>query len=149
LGRSQREHGASRTMSVAEPRPDPAALPAFAALAGERRWAARLSELGRRVRPPAGGGTWRGRAAQRRHALELALARLGDDPRALSRAGRGERRLLAIAADAVRLAETLPARGRARLRERLAAGLVGEATLVPLFHLLRSAALYRARGLTV
>ena len=138
-------------MSFAEPRPDlAAALPAFAALAGERRWASRLSELARRTRPPPGrGGTWRGRAAQRRHALELALARLVEDPRALDRAGRGERRLLAIAADAVRLAETLPARGRARLRERLAAGLEGEQTLVPLFHLLRSAALYRARGFTV
>lgn len=134
-------------MPFAHSRPDAAALPAFAALAGKKRWAARLSELSRRVRPSAG-SNWRGRAAQRRHALELALARL-DDPDALARASRGERRLLAFAAEAVRLAETLPSHGRARLRERLAAGLEGEETLVPLFHLLRTAAVYRAHGFIV
>ncbi|MBW8268440.1 hypothetical protein [Caldovatus aquaticus] len=134
-------------MPLAEPGADPAALPAFAALAGRRRWDARLSELGRRARSSPG-SLWRGRAAQRRHALELALARLGD-PDAFARAGRGERRLLAFAAEAVHLANALPPRGRARLRERLAAGLEGEATLVPVFHLLRSAAVYRARGFAV
>ena len=131
-------------MPIAEPQPDPAALRSFVALCGDSRWLARVADLGQRVQ----NGAWRGRAAQQRHVLELMLARLGD-PKALARAGSAERRVLAIAREAVRLAESLPAGPRARLRETIAAGLEGEATLIPLFHLLRTASLHRDRGFEV
>ena len=49
----------------------------------------------------------------------------------------------------MRLADSLPDGPRARLREQLIAGLTGEATLIPLFHLLRTAALLRDSGFTI
>ncbi|WP_372618824.1 hypothetical protein [Falsiroseomonas sp.] len=131
-------------MPFADHRPDPAALARFRALCGDRRWTARLSEISRR----AGAPSLSGRAAQQRHALELILARLSE-PAALAKASAAERRTAAFAAEAVRLAATLPAEPRKRLRARIEAGLTGEATLVPLFHLLRTAALHRTRGFEV
>ena len=131
-------------MPFADHRPDPADLARFRALCGDRRWAARLAEISRR----ASASSLAGRAAQQRHALELALARLAE-PAALAKAGPAERRITAYAREAVQLAATLPAGPRKRLRDRIEAGLTGEATLVPLFHLLRSAALHRARGFDV
>jgi hypothetical protein len=80
--------------------------------------------------------------------LEFVLAR-ATDPQELAGASRAERRVLAYAREAVRLARSLPEAPRARLRALLLEGLTGEATLIPLFHLLRCAALYRARGFTV
>jgi hypothetical protein len=124
--------------------PDAEALPAFLALCGPARWEARLAEIGQMAQS----GAWRGRAAQQRHAVEFALARLGD-PRARARAGVAERRVLALVEEAVRLAGSLPAPRRARLEELVAAGLEGEATLVSIFHLLRTAAPHRARGFEV
>jgi hypothetical protein len=46
-------------------------------------------------------------------------------------------------------AEVRPAEARARLQDRLIAGLSGEATLIPLFHLLRTARRLRDHGFTV
>jgi hypothetical protein len=131
-------------MSLADHRPNPADLARFRALCGDRRWAKRLSELGRR----ASGASLAGRAVQQRHALELALARLSE-PEALAKATAAERRVTAFAREAVQLAATLPAGPRKRLRDLIEAGLTGEATLVPLFHLLRTAALHRTRGFEV
>ena len=119
-------------------------LDAFVALCGEAAWAARLADLGSRAQA----GSLRGRAAQQRHALELALARLSDR-KSLTRASPAERRLCAFADEAVRLADSLPDGPRARLREQLIAGLTGEATLIPLFHLLRTAARLRDSGFTI
>jgi hypothetical protein len=131
-------------MSFADHRPEPADLSRFRALCGDRRWASRMADIGRR----ATAATLAARAAQQRHALELILARLSE-PAALAKASRAERHVAAFATEAVKLAETLPAAPRERLRERIDAGLTGEATLVPLFHLLRTAALHRARGFAV
>jgi hypothetical protein len=125
-------------------RPDPADLARFRALCGDRRWTARLAELGRRTASP----SLAGRVAQQRHALELVLARL-TTAEALAKASPAERRVLDFAAQAVRLAESLPPGPRKRLRERLEAGLTAEATLVPLFHLLRTASRHRAMGFQV
>lgn len=131
-------------MPFADHRPDPADLDRFRALCGDRLWSRRVSDLGQR----AASTSLAGRAAQQRHALELILARLSD-PAALGRATPAERRVTAFAREAVQLAETLPAGHRRRLRDRIEAGLTGEATLVPLFHLLRTAALHRKRGFEV
>lgn len=131
-------------MPFADHCPDPAELQRFRALCGDQLWSSRLSDIGQR----ASVASLSGRAAQQRHALELTLARLCD-PKALARASQAERRVTAFATEAVKLADTLPAAPRQRLRDLIEAGLSGEATLVPLFHLLRSAALHRARGFEV
>ncbi len=128
----------------AETEPHPRTLEAFVSLCGKRAWRARMADLGARVQA----GAHSGRAVQQRHALELALARLnaGGD---LKGATVAERRLCGFAREAVRLADSLPPGPRDRLRERLLEGLRGEATLIPLFHLLRTAAIARGRGFEV
>jgi hypothetical protein len=131
-------------MSVADAKADPAALDAFLALAGEEKWRARVADLGRRARP----GSFAARAMQQRHALELVLDRL-NNPALLAKAGRPERRVLAFVREATQLAERLEPGPRARLQALIAQGLEGEGTLIPLFHLLRTAALFRARGFEV
>jgi hypothetical protein len=132
-------------MPFADHRPDPADLDRFRSLCGDRLWSARLEDIAKRAAKAA---SLSARVAQQRHQLELILARLSD-PKALAKATPAERRVTAFAREAVKLAETLPAAPRKRLRERIEAGLTGEATLVPLFHLLRTAALHRARGFEV
>lgn len=131
-------------MPFADPQPDPSIPAAFARLCGGRAWSSRLADLARRARS----GPLSGRAAQQRHALEFVLARAAD-PRAAGRLGLAERRVLAFAQEAVRLARALPKAPRDRLRALVQEGLTGEATLIPLFHLLRTAALFRARGFSV
>lgn len=131
-------------MPFADFRPEPADLDRFLSLCGSRLWTKRLGEIGQRTRQ----SSLSGRAAQQRHAVELVLARLVD-PKAMANASQPERRVLAYAREASKLAATLPAPRRARLREQIAAGLTGEQTLVPLFHQLRTAALHRSRGFTV
>ncbi len=112
----------------------------FLDLAGPRLWRARLDAL--RARAASGR---EGRHLVTRHAIEFTLDRLtgGAAPRP------HERRIAALAGDAVALARSLPRAAHARLRERVRESLEGEATLVPLFHLLRIAALQRARGFEV
>lgn len=131
-------------MTQPDPQPDPAAVQAFVALAGGAAWRKRMADLGARLQP----GSLSSRAMQQRHALELILARLSK-PELLAKAGRAERRVLAFAREAAQLAKTLPAGPRARLRALVGDGLSGDATLVPLFHLIRTAALLRARGFEV
>jgi hypothetical protein len=131
-------------MPFADFRPEPADLDRFLSLCGSRLWTKRHGEIGQRTRQ----SSLSGRAAQQRHAVELVLARLAD-PKAMANASQPERRVLAYAREASKLAATLPAPRRARLREQIAAGLTGEQTLVPLFHQLRTAALHRSRGFTV
>ncbi|MGC5198690.1 hypothetical protein, partial [Aphanothece microscopica] len=108
-------------MPFADYRPDPADLDRFLSLCGSRLWTKRLGEIGQRARQ----ASLSGRAAQQRHAVELVLARL-TDPKAMANAGQAERRLLAYAREASKLAATLPAPRRARLRDRIAAALTGQ-----------------------
>jgi hypothetical protein len=131
-------------MPFADPSPDVSVSAAFVRLCGGRAWSSRLADLARRAQS----GPLSGRAAQQRHALEFVLARAAEGG-AKARLSLAERRVLAFAQEAVRLARSLPEAPRARLRALLQEGLTGEATLIPLFHLLRSAALYRARGFAV
>ncbi|MBS7812157.1 hypothetical protein [Roseococcus pinisoli] len=132
-------------MPLAEPnRADASALSAFVALAGPSLWRRRLLDLGARAQP----GTLAGRAAQQRHILELILGRL-DRPEAMAKAGRAERLVLGFAREVTDLAKSLPDTGRKRLKSMFAEGLAGEANLLPLFHLVRTASLLRARGFEV
>jgi hypothetical protein len=128
----------------ATPVADNPGLDAFVALCGEAAWAARLADLGNRAQAR----SLTGRAAQQRHALELALARLSGR-RALTKPTNAERRICAFAEEAVRLADSLPEAPRARLRDQLVAGLTGESTLIPLFHLIRTAGLLRDAGFSI
>lgn len=131
-------------MPFDEPPPPAGPIGAFIALCGEAAWSERLSALGNQVQS----GSALGRAAQQRHALEMALARLGDR-KALPRPGKAERHLHALAQEAVRLADSLPPAPRARLRQEIRAGLSDQGTLIPLFHRLRTATLLRGRGFEV
>jgi hypothetical protein len=131
-------------MPFADPRAEASIPAAFVRLVGGRVWASRLADLTRRAQS----GPLSGKAAQQRHALEFVLARAAT-PASAARLTLPERRVLAFAQEAVRLARTLPEAPRARLRALLMEGLTGEATLIPLFHLLRTAALHRARGFEV
>jgi hypothetical protein len=116
---------------------------AFIRLAGGRLWARRMAEFGQ----SASAGPHNRRALVQRHALELTLDRMS---RGIGRAPTAaERRVQAIAADAVAACNALPLAGRERMRAALHASLSGDNTLVPLFHLVRTAALQRSRGFTV
>ncbi|NBQ76745.1 MAG: hypothetical protein EBU14_15595, partial [Acetobacteraceae bacterium] len=128
-------------MPLAEATNNPKAVPDFLRLVGTELWASRLADLGQRAQSSA----FLGRATQHRHALEFALARAARG----AAQGSAERRALRFAAEAVQLAKNLPESPRAKLRALITEGLSGEATLIPLFHLLRSAALYRAQGFEV
>ncbi len=123
---------------------DIAALDDFVELAGPRAWRERLGALERLATRP----THAGRAAVQRHIIELTIDRL-------RRVGRNrppsvaECRIAELAADASRLNGELRAPGRNRLRAAIRAALENVSTLVPAFHLLRTAALQRARGFDV
>jgi len=130
-------------MPFQDPRPSPAAASNFAALVDKRVWRKRSAELAER----ASARSLEGRTVQARHALELLLARAAEAPP--ERPTLAERRALAFAEEAVRLAAALPAPARARLRDRIEAALSGDETLVPLFHLIRTALMQRARGYDV
>ena len=115
----------------------------FIKLAGPARWRKRMADLSAKCRTT--GRT--GRATLQRHLLELTidrLARPGD--RALTPA---EATILRLAQAAAALAGGLAPDGRARLVAMMHAGLSEENTLVPLFHILRTAAMQSARGFAV
>ncbi|WP_431283225.1 hypothetical protein ACQW02_00015 [Humitalea sp. 24SJ18S-53] len=131
-------------MPFADPHPAASDLGAFLTLCGRRHWTARLAMLNSR----AAAKSQSGRATQQRHALELTLARMAD-PAVFAKATRAERRILAFAREAAKLAATLAPEPRARLVAQLRAGLSDESTLIPLFHVLRVAAMQRARGFAV
>lgn len=122
---------------------DPAALDAFATLGGQA-WADRLNYL----QAECGKKTHAARAAQQRHGIELAIERCrrrngGRVP------STGEVQVCNLAAHVVRLAESLPGAGRDALLARVAAALADSHTLVPVFHLVRTALLQQQRGFTV
>jgi hypothetical protein len=122
---------------------DPLALDAFVALAGARRWKARIEEISRR----AASGPRAGLAIRQHHAIELAIERLrGTLTRAPSTA---ELHTARLAGEAVAVSRAIGRTGRGRLRERLRVALAGDATLLPLFHMLRTAALQASRGFRI
>ena len=130
-------------MHLMPPPFDRRSLDAFVALAGARAWGARMADITRR----AAAGPRAGQAIRQHHSVELAIERLrGPLVRPPSSA---EMHAARLARAAVVLARELGAPGQLRLRERLHAALSGDGTLIPLFHLLRTAGLQRARGFQV
>jgi hypothetical protein len=120
-----------------------AAVQRFIALAGKPAWRARIVAL----RKQAGAQPIAGRMVAERHAIEFAVDRLASQPAAT--ATRAERAVATLADAAALLHTGLSPEGRTRFEAMLGAALAGEGTLVPLFHLLRVAALQRARGFAV
>ncbi len=123
---------------------DCAALQAFVEAVGKRAWSDRLAELERASASP----TRLGRAVAQRHVIELTINRwrIPGRNRPPSKA---ELRIIALATDASRLFDTLTEASRDRLRNWLLETVKDDNTLIPQFHLLRIAAMQRARGFDV
>ena len=119
------------------------ALTALVDRIGRRVWQARMVELKRGC-----GATYAGRALSQLHALELTVERL-------RRPGRNtpltalDRRVILLAGEIVELADRLTSAGRTRLDEVLAQAMRGAGSLIPLFHIMRTASLQRQRGFAV
>jgi hypothetical protein len=116
---------------------------ALVALIGLRRWLVRQAE----IRDLAASGPRAGQAIRQRHGVELSLEKLRRQP--TSRASTADVLLGRIAAEIAGCAGRLTPRGRDRLVQLLRHGLTGQNTLIPAFHLIRSAMLHRSRGFTV
>ncbi len=123
---------------------DPLSLRAFIDAFGKRAWADRLRVLEQEAGKP----TRRGRATLQRHVIELTVNRWCK-PGSNRPPSPAETRIASLAADASRLFDDLSSASRDRLRESLRDAAAGDNTLVPVFHLLRTASLQRARGFDV
>lgn len=123
--------------------PDPVVLEAFTRLAGGHAWDERIAA----VKRAATTGPRLGRALLQRHAIELTIDRLRQRINRVPTTA--ERCVAGLAAEAVALADELPGRGPDRLRAGLRHGLAEAATLVPMFHLLRTGRIQRTRGFAV
>jgi hypothetical protein len=115
----------------------------FIDLIGDGRWQRRIDAIEQAVSAQ----RIAGRVVRDRHAIELAIARLARGT--ISRPTSAERAIAHLAAGTLAVHAALSPRARDRLAERLEAALEGNATLVPAFHLIRTAELNRARGFTV
>ena len=132
------------SMHDAPPPIDNAALNAFVEGFGVQKWAERLRSL----EQAASDQTRFSRAVLQRHILELTVERwrrvgLNRAPSA------AERRIASLAADGSRLFDQLSAKARDRFRAAMQAATEADNTLMPIFHMLRAAAMQRARGFDV
>jgi len=121
----------------------PHALDALVDRIGRRVWATRLAGLKRGCT-----ASYAGRALAQHHALELTVERLRR-PGRNAPATPAELRVAALAAGLVDMEASLSAAGRRRLDAKFTEAMQLEGTLVPLFHLVHTAALQRARGFEV
>ncbi len=109
----------------------------FAELAGKAAWAARMAEIERRI---ATGGR-AGKALAQYFGLERGIERIRRGKQAT-----GAAPIMRLAADALALNDQLDSLGRDRFQATLQRGMRDDNTLIPLFHLLRCAAVHRAEG---
>jgi hypothetical protein len=116
---------------------------AFIDVIGERHWTSRIQALTK----AAAGPQRAGRALLQRHAAEIILERLRRED--LDRTGAAGRALLGLARHATRVHAGLSHAGRGRMRAALQAGLEGNNTLVPVLHVVDTAARQHARGFAV
>ncbi len=119
-------------------------LEAFVEGFGACAWRDRLAELEAAASRP----THIGRATMQRHVIELTIERWRKPGRRRA-PSLAEHRIITLAGDASRLFDTLSTAGQTRLRAALHAATLSANTLVPAFHLLRTAALQRNRGFDV
>ena len=112
----------------------------FAELAGKAAWAARMAEIERRI---ATGGR-AGKALAQYFGLERGIDRIRRGKQAT-----GASPIMRLAADALALNDQLDSSGRDRLQATLRRGMRDDSTLIPLFHLLRCAAVHRAEGFQI
>jgi hypothetical protein len=99
------------------------------------------------IRDLSASGPRAGQAIRQRHGVELSLEKVRRHPDAAM--SMAEVALGQIAAEIPRIAAGLTPRGRDRLIEQLRLGLSGQNTLIPIFHLVRTAMAQLARGFTV
>lgn len=112
-------------------------------LIGARHWKSRLAE----IREFCAAGPRAGQASRQRYAIELVLA--GLQRPTLSSPSSTHAELGRIAGEIPAAARALTSRGRERLVVRLRECLSGANTLVPVFHLFRTAMLQQSRGFEV
>ena len=124
--------------------PNGEALAALVDAAGKPAWAARMNQLAADV----GRSQRVGRALAQRHTIEITLEQLRRNGPSRNPTAT-ERGIAALATEAASVFASLSRTGRSRMRAALRDGLKGENTLVPIFHMLRCAALQRSRGFTV
>lgn len=118
----------------------------FIRLVGRKSWQQRIDEIVA-AQPVAGQPTLCGRDVLRRHSVEVVLER-----RRRPSAGdvaTCDQRILHLAQDAIELHASLPTDGRRRFEQRMESAMLDGQTLMPLFHLLRTAWLHRGRGFEV
>lgn len=119
------------------------ALEPLIRLIGDDPWRQRMTEIHDLARS----GPRAGLAFRQRHSLELTIDKLcRPRTRALSP---GERVVAKIGMAIGLIAAGLNQAGRVRLTEQVHAALTGQNTMVPLFHLVRTALMQQARGFTV
>ncbi len=121
---------------------DRGVLDAFVDLAGPALWRARFED----IRRQAAIGPRAGKAIHARHIACYAIERLR---RGVAATTEAEHRMGVLAAEAVTLSVGLSPLARDRLVAMIRTALVGDGTLIPTFHLLRTAALQRERGFAV
>jgi hypothetical protein len=122
---------------------DHRALCAFVALLDPDVWTTRTAE----ITAQAASGSRAGRPLRKGHGLQLVIEQLcRSNGRPTPAIGY---RVADLAHEAVALSRQLSPAGRVRFDSKLRAAMQGDATLVPLFHLLRTAAQHRAQGFTV
>jgi hypothetical protein len=130
-------------MTITLTNPASLQLERFVDLIGGKRWRERLVE----IRDLAAAGPRASQAIRQRHVLELSIEKLRRQPAA--QPSTTEALLGNIACELSDIAADLTPRGRDRLVEQLRLGLSGQNTLIPVFHLIRSAMLQKSRGFTV
>ncbi|HBK08826.1 MAG TPA: hypothetical protein DDZ81_23720 [Acetobacteraceae bacterium] len=99
------------------------------------------------IRDLSASGPRAGQAIRQRHGIELSLEKLRRHPGAIP--SMAEIRLGQIAAEIPRIAAGLTPGGRDRLIEAIRLGLAGQNTLIPIFHMVRTAMSQRDRGFGV
>ena len=122
---------------------DPAALDTFVGLVGVREWSARLVEIARQSAL----GRRAGKAVLQRHAIEIAIEKLRRTRE--RQPSVAELHVAQLAAEIANLPDELNTVGRSSFRSLLRQSMRDDHTLVPLFHLVRTAAMQRARGFEV
>ncbi len=118
-------------------------LAPFVALVGLRRWQERMAE----IRDLSASGPRAGQAIRQRHGVELSLEKLRRHPGAIP--SMAEVLLGKIAAEIPVVAADLTPGGRERLINAIHVGLHGQNTLIPVFHMIRTAMAQRGRGFAV